>query len=178
MGADGLLSTDGVYDATKIAAWLGCLAFVHALGKGAWSWVLAHRDRPRIAKPEFCELDGHEAMKLSNIGKCALDIDSVRFECVDGNGKRRRIELESEEEGPIPAQRGIDRDDESPLWQKHYWLPNSSIHKAVESAYAVEDSDPTTWTITVWVRGKNRPIWRGAGNDLAGFHTATAAKRT
>ncbi len=131
-----------------VAAWVGCVGTLYGLGRSAWHYV---RSRPRLVEPDFCTRDGRKGVELANAGRAELDIESVRFEFVDMWGERTRIELVPEREGPIPAKRGIDRNDSAAAWQRFYRFvaPHADPDRAFELGCAAT-SDRQTWEFEIW----------------------------
>ena len=148
-----------------VAAWVGCVGTLCVLGRSAWRFV---RSRPGLAEPEFCTHDGRKGVKLANAGRAELDIESVRFDFTDMWGERTRIELVPERDGPIPAKRGIDRNDPAAAWQRFYYFvaPHTDSDGAFEAASAAV-SDPRTYRFEIWVRGRDKPIWSASSDELS-----------
>jgi len=166
-----LITTDGTVDATKIAAWIGCIGVVWAGLRKTVSAFLKFIARPRIAEPTYGCGESvqrrwpHLCVDIENSGRSPLNIEQVRLEC-NTHGTHYRCVLPPDTDGPIPAKRGIDRDDSNGPWKRAFLMPQPDSASEMEGLKMILDADVPTLRLQVWVVGQDRPLWERKGDQL------------
>jgi hypothetical protein len=166
-----LITTNGTPDATKMAAWIGCVGVLFSGVQKATTLLLKCRNRVRIAEPEYSYAvsvsrpQPHIVVSIENVGRSPIDIEQVRLEWRSGAGARASYELAPTRSGPVMPKRGIDHDWETDAaWKCEFLMPRPDSE--IESLKMILDDDQSTLSLQVWAVGRDRPLWEGSGERL------------
>lgn len=167
-----LVTSEGTVDATKLAAWIGCVGVLWQAVKRLSVRVGGFRDRPRVRAEKFgrAPLDGTAVpipfIALENVGRASIDLDCVRLIWRDRLGIERCWDMRPGCAEALQPKTRVNRYDVPSPSMMCYWVDDRQFQHVDELA-GLLDVDVTSWRLEAYVLGRpEKPVCVLKGRKL------------